>query len=190
MKTLFNSFIVLLIITSVSCSDTETLVNQVMNDTKNGATLKTLVWEKDLSLAADLTKFIKYKLAVTDEFSNSTTKEIRCYIQISTASANLTPEVLLRTYTPSDFVLETFQIPGTASETNVFKVLNTEITLANVQATFPNLQYNTTAGRRAWVRFELELEDGRIFTNTNTQGPVSTGGFFNSQFRYNNPFRP
>lgn len=54
--------------------------------------------------------------------------------------------------------------------------------------------FNTTIpapqSRRVRFRLEAVLNDGRVFTDSNSNSVIRTGSFYNSPFQYAYPFRP
>jgi len=192
MKNIFKLFLALLIIggTTFSCSDGDNAIDQLFDDVDtSGAILRTLSKPVDLvTLTGDNNSIdITIEVQEGDGQSAPDFKEVRVYVGLFSDSDLLFPivdengaevaEKQLMTIAASEFgISEVNSLPE--YEIN----LGTPLVVENFPgAVFPVPTFIAT-------RLELELNDGRVFTNTNVTATVATGAYFASPFIYKTIF--
>ncbi len=192
MKNIYKLFLALILIggTVVSCADGDNAIDQLFNDVDtSGAVLRTLVKPLDLvTLTGDNNSIdITIEVQEGDGQSAPDFKEVRVYVGLFADSDLLEPildengneisEQQITTITASEFGVS--QINGLPEY---------EINLGTpfIVDSFPGAQY--VIPTFIATRLELELNDGRVFTNTNVTATVATGAYFSSPFIYKTIF--
>jgi hypothetical protein len=161
-----------------SCSNEDKLVDQVVDQTTHGVTLKTI--KKDSPNFNFLDTASKWEVTVELRGTNEVTraKEVKLFVKHTTNGAT-SAEKLLKTFPVSVFTAAApYGLPNAKLSTTFGETL-TVLSLA------PG---SYTASDKFTMRLELVLEDGRIFTDTNASGTVTGGTFFSSPFTYSVQF--
>lgn len=182
----------ILAVTAVGCSDSETTIDELYDNVDiTGAFIRTLESPLQLVNVSDSTKnFISATIEIQEGQGNvNTFTEVRVFVSTfddqdqlmptSDASGNPLGEVLLETLPASDF---------TPSEGNRLPSNAFSIPTQGILDLYPTAVF--TIPSFIFVRLELELADGRVFTNTNVGPTVGTGNFFVAPMAYNIIFLP
>jgi hypothetical protein len=190
MKSLFKTFFIgLLLVGAISsCTDSTLLIDELYNtvDT-NAAFIRTIEKPRDLVTLTDTTRN-KIEALIEIQAGNGSYepdfKEVRLYTQTFNdqdqefptldTSGNPLTESLLSTFPASDF----YPGPNTGLPTSRFSVPTQTILDNNPTAVF-------TIPTFIFVRLELEMNDGTVYTNTNVGPGVSSGNYFLASFAYN-----
>lgn len=161
-----------------SCSTDDKVIDDVLNSYTVGAVLRTVeTINTDMPLGDDTVAF-NIVIEEQDVEDGALLSQVNVYLGFNDNSDdgvdNDLSEVFVETITASDFTPGPFGLPRTT--------LNYPVTLMrsllNQSADIP------VGGDQYQFRLELELTDGRVFSNDNAGG-IITGGFFNSPFFYN-----
>lgn len=183
MKKYINKFFVLLFAFSMmqSCSTDDKTVDEVTSEVTSGAILRTISATNTFNFFdPNDTRFVfDIALEEQDAQKGDLISEIRLYQSftdnLDDAVDNSKDEVLILTETPAGLTVSDFDLPRFDFSTTLAEAL--AINGLNVG------DYN--GGDVFSFRFELELTDGRVFSNNNLGGTVSGGSFFSSPFIYN-----
>ena len=189
MKNIFKLLLVGLVIGSatVSCTDSELPIDELYEGVDlTGAFIRTIESPLQLVNISDPEKnFIAATIEVQEgQGTSNTFTEVRVYVSTFNdqnqaeptldASGNPLGENLIATLPASDFEpSEQNQLPSNAFNIPTQLVLDLYPTAVFSLPTF------------IFVRLELELADGRTFTNTNVGPTVATGNYFTAPFSYN-----
>lgn len=189
MKNIYKLFLVGLVLagSTISCTDSELAIDQLYNGVDTtGAFIRTLESPLQLVNASDSTKnFIAATIEIQEGQGNSNTfTEVRVFISTFNDQDQLEPtvdtegnpllETLLSTLPASDFTTSVSnRLPSNAFNIPVQTVLDLYPTAVFTLPTF------------IVVRLELELADGRVFTDVNVGPTVSTGNYFTAPSFYN-----
>lgn len=175
--------IVLLLVgalTVLSCSTDDKSVDILFDTVANGAVLRTLNFNNTYNVfdVNDDTFKFELQLEEQDAQNGGLLSEVRLFQAFNDntddATDNSKAEALIRTFAASDFT--------TGPEG--FPVLDFSMQLADA-LTGNGLTIDDVFGGDVFAyRLELELTDGRVFTNT-AAGTVLSGSFFSSPFAYN-----
>lgn len=162
-----------------ACEDSDKVFDQVQADVTRGAVLRTVnLISNELPIGVADAGF-SVELEVQDQANGSNVNSIEIYIGFSDNTVpDGTPdfdvaESLFGTIASSEFTVGEFGLPRTAFAITLTEMLS--FTGVNESDLFGGDQFN--------VRFELVLNDGRRFTNTDNSGTL-TGSFFSSPFLY------
>ena len=170
---------------SVSCQDGEGAVYTLQNEVDtSGAILRTLVQPADLVTLTGANNSIDFTVEVQiGDGSTTEFKEVRLYLSLFQDQDLLNPtldengneisETLYSTIDSSEFGV---------SDNNQLPEYSFAIPTAEVVANFQGAVF--TVPTFMVPRLELELNDGRIFTNTNVTATVATGAFYSSPYLY------
>ncbi|MGY8885592.1 MAG: hypothetical protein ACKVGT_02135 [Flavobacteriales bacterium] len=194
MKNIYKIFLVGLIAagSTISCTDSELAIDSLYEGVdKSGAFIRTIESPFQLVNLTDPTKnFIAATIEVQEGQGDvSTFTEVRVFISsyndqdqleatVDTSGNPLT-EVLLSTLPASDFTPSA----GNRLPSNAFSIPTQTLVDLYPDAVF-------TIPTFVVIRLELELADGRVFTDVNVGPTVSTGNYFTAPSFYNIIFLP
>ena len=176
MKNIYKLLFASLLIFSVSCSDSDNTIDEILN-AEQGAILRTISVDNAVLNSSDPNSAFVATVEEQDEADGALLSEIR----VNAEFRDLTPEN--GTVEASAFV---YSIP--ASETYVGDV---GLPRADIVMTFGDAStalglnsgdYNP--GDVVVVKLEVVLTDGRVFGADSAAG-IITGGYFSSPFQYN-----
>jgi len=190
MKNIFKPFLIGLLLIGVasSCEDSTNAIDVLYDNVDNsGAFVRTLEFPKQLVNLTDPTKnFIAANIEVQEGNGSFDPdfKEVRIYFSTYNDQDQLEPtldtqgnpfgEQAILTLPSSEFTPSVVnRLPSTTFNIPVQNIVDA---LPDAVFTFPTFIY---------VRLELELTDGRIFTDTNVGPTVVSGAYFRSPFFYN-----
>ncbi len=193
MKNIVKIFMLGLLFSFASCSDSEALIDNVLDtvNTETGGIVRTVVSFPDLvSLTNPANNTINSTIEVQQ--GNGTFvpdfKEVRAYVRlyldqdlneaVTTDDGVEIPEQLLDTYEASTFEVSSNGLPRR----------DISIATQGIVDLYPN---STLAPPRfIALRLELEMNDGTIYTNTDVGPNVSGGLYFNAPYLYRVIFLP
>lgn len=171
-NSIYKFFLIALTFTTFSCSDSSNHIIDVLLDTyTTGAFIRTLDIISDELDLNDTSSFMEIVVEEQDEEFGGLLESLEIMITFVDRSDpdNNTVEVLGRTYLPSDFTTNPDSgLPMTTLMFTYDELLN--ITGADQSIIAHNDQMD--------LRLVLNLTDGRSFTNTDVNGNVSAGLFF------------
>lgn len=181
MKTFLSKIAILAALTFiVGCSDTETFVDEVFDNTTRGTVLKTVENSANLEFVVGGESLVTFGVEVIDQRDQDFDR-IDIYMSFfdnqtesDDPDNNSKDEELLRSFPK-----------GSLNMNGEYPVLNFELTLQEVEDFFNLTDDDYTGGDRINLRLELIMNDGRVFTSTNLNNVVSGGAFYRSPFQYN-----
>ncbi|MFT7628580.1 MAG: hypothetical protein ACI9OS_002242 [Ulvibacter sp.] len=189
MKNIYKLFLIGLVLagSTISCADSELAIDELYEGVDlTGAFIRTIDLPLQLVNVSDSTKnFIAAQIEVQEGQGNvNTFTEVRIFISTFNDQDQLMPtldasgsplgESLISTLPAADFVpSEQNRLPSNAFNIPTQTIIDLYPTAVFTLPTF------------IFVRLELELADGRIFTNTNVGPTVATGNYFKAAFAYN-----
>jgi len=163
----------------VSCSEDDKTISVLLDDVERGAVLRTTNFTGTYNIFNTADDVFKFALSIEeqDQSGGDDVVEVRMYQSFKDntddGTDNSKPEVLVTT------------IPKSAMGTseNGFPTFSTGLLLSEA-LTLNSLDVSEVFGGDQFIyRLELDLSDGRTFTN-NVGGTVSGGSFFSSPFAY------
>ncbi|MEW7292313.1 hypothetical protein [Aquimarina sp. 2304DJ70-9] len=183
MKKYINKFFVLLFAFSVmqSCSTDDKTVDNVFEGVTNGAVLRTISATNTFNFFDPNDARFVFDVAVEEQDAQNggLISEIRLYQSFTDNKDdgvdNSKDEVLILTETGAGLTVSDFDLPRLDFSSTLAEAL--AVNGLNIG------EYN--GGDVFSFRFELELTNGRVFSNQNLGGTVSGGSFFSSPFIYN-----
>ncbi len=183
MKKYINKFFVLLFAFSLmqSCSTDDKTIDDVLAGVTNGAVLRTISATNTFNFFDPNDSRFVFDVAIEEQDAENggLISEIRLYQSftdnLDDGTDNSKPEVLILTETGAGLTVSDFNLPR----------LDFSSTLAEALAVNGLSAGEFNGGDVFSFRFELELTNGAIYTNTNLGGTVSGGSFFSSPFIYN-----
>ncbi|MBT8273667.1 MAG: hypothetical protein KJO77_07670 [Bacteroidia bacterium] len=173
---ILSLFAVLLI---ASCTSRDNVIDDVLDGVENGAVLRTTqVFNADIPLG-DETAVWSIEIEYQDVLDGAgLLSEVRVYAGFKDNNDDgvdvNAAEVIFQTIPAADFSPGPFDLPRAIITLSAAEMLNA------FGLTFDD----TNSGDQYQIRLEVELTDGRIFTNTDAAG-IITGGFFASPYFYN-----
>jgi hypothetical protein len=161
-----------------SCSTEDKVVDNVFDGVTNGAVLRTVeIISSDLALGDDTGNF-SIHIEEQDNQGGDLLSMVKVYASFADNTDdgidNSVSESLFQTLSAADFTEGPFGLPRATITLLATDMLNT----------FGLVSADTNGGDQFQIRLELELTDGRIFSDYNA-GSIVTGGFFASPFFYN-----
>jgi len=167
MKKIITLFSLLLI--TVSCQEPETTINDVLDNYVTGAVLRGWNPTGDYNFYAPATSVFSVTIEEHDEKKGALMQNVEIFVALNGAG-----EVLLRTLTPTDFALGVNGLP----RHDMVVTLGESISALGLSSS----QY--TGGDVINIRLQLNLTDGRSYTNTDAASSL-TGSYFKSPYIYN-----
>jgi hypothetical protein len=189
MKNIYKLFLVGLVlsVSTIGCTDSDNTIDGLYEGVDvTGAFIRTLESPKQLvTLTNPINNFIAATIEVQEGQGNvNTFTEVRVYVStfddqdqmIPTSDDSGSPlsEILLSTLPAADFTPSA----GNRLPSNAFNIPTQTILDLYPAAVF-------TLPTFIYVRLELELADGRIFTDVNVGPTVATGNYFTAPSFYN-----
>ena len=168
-----------------SCSTDDKVVDDVFDGTTNGAVLRTIsLISNEIPIGLDSAIF-SVELEEQDNQDGALLESVDVYVSFSDGSPDegdstgaAAGEVFLMNIPASSWSTDTpFGLPRYTLTITAQDFINT-VGLSGFDAIFGGDVFTT--------RLELNLTDGRVFSDFNAGG-IITGGFFASPFRYNTP---
>ena len=195
MKNIFKLILAALLVgTTFSCTESDALITQILDnvDTESGVVLRTVQKPQDLvSLNNPANNVILYTVEI-QEGNGSTVpdfKEMRSYVDlyqdqdlidpVVDTDGNVVGERLLATFANSDFSIGPNGLPRIAVELPTQAII--DAVPANTELTIPSF---------ISMRFEVEMTDGRVYTNVDLGATVTGGVYFGSSYLYKVIFLP
>jgi len=195
MKNIFKSFIVALIVIGgfSSCEDSDLAIDNLYDNVDtSGAVLRILSFPSDIvnvSGNAPFTNIIDYVFEVQEGDGSFTPefKEVRVYLTgyndqdfefpLVDENGNEFGEQLIKVITSAEF--------DVLSDVNGLPMNNMQLPVAEILEFLPGATFSGPSFFS--IRFELEMSDGRIWTDYNA-GTTLAGPFFESPFIYTTIF--
>jgi len=189
MKNIYKLFLVGLVLagSTISCSESDNAIDALYEGVDlTGAFIRTLESPRQLvTLTNPDNNFIAATIEVQEGQGNTNTfTEVRVYVSTFDDQDQLMPtsdtsgsplsEILLSTLPAADFTPS----EGNRLPTNAFSIPTQTILDLYPTAVF-------TVPTFIYVRLELELADGRVFTDVNVGPTVATGNYFTAPSFYN-----
>ncbi|MEN8788096.1 MAG: hypothetical protein ABF293_07045 [Flavobacteriaceae bacterium] len=175
-----NKFLIALVaaVLFASCKTDDKLVDEILATVERGAIVRTISSEGLSMNVVDESSALTLLLEAQDEQDGGLLREVRFYasfIDNTAGNDNSQAEVLLRTAPASEWAPGDFGLPRTTFST----------TLAELASVLGGLEFGDyNCGDEFNIRLELELTDGRVWTNTDLAGTVAGGSFFASPLNY------
>lgn len=194
MKNIFKLLMIIFVLGTLnSCTESEAVIDQVLDnvDSESGAVLRTIESPADLVTLTGENNLVTFTIEVQEGNGSIVPdfKEVRAYVALYQdqdltmptldENGNEVSEVLFATLDQSEFSIGSNGLPRIAAEIPTQAIV--DASPANTVFTFPTF---------IAVRLELEMADGRIYTNTNLGASVSGGTYFGSSFLYKIIFLP
>ncbi len=176
-NSIYKFFLIALTFTTFSCSDSSNHIIDVLLDTyTTGAFIRTLDVISDELDLNDTSSFMEIVVEEQDEEFGGLLESLEIMITFVDRSDpdNNTVEVLGRTYLPSDFTTSSNGLPMTTLMFTYDELIT--ITGADQSIIAHNDQMD--------LRLVLNLTDGRSFTNSDVNGNVNAGLFFQAAMFY------
>ncbi len=190
MKKLYKILLILIITVgaTVSCEDGEGAIYTLQdNIDTSGSIIRTLSFPPSLIKLTSEENFLPITIEVQegDGSFNPDFVEVRVYLKAYEDSDLLIPatntngeefdEELLLTAPASEFELS--EINGLPEYTIIYH-------LSLLIETFPNIVFVDPAPFFIATRLELEMTDGRVYTDSSVNSTVASGAYFSSPFLY------
>ncbi len=178
MKNIKNLVVLLIAgMTILSCSTDEKAVDFIFDNTERGAILRTLNSATTYNFFDPSDTFFKFEVGVEAQGDNIEVAEIRLFQSFKDntedGTDNSKAEVLVSTAGASSLVTSDNGFPSYSTS----MLLSEALTLSGLS------DGQFFGGDQFVYRFELELTDGRVFSDA-VGGTVSGGSFFTSPFSY------
>ncbi|MEZ4818300.1 MAG: hypothetical protein R2776_10105 [Flavobacteriaceae bacterium] len=179
--------LILLTLFSFSCSESDLIIDELYDtvDSESGVVLRTIQKPQDLVSASNpVNNFIALEVEIQEGNGSSYPdfKELRANIQLFNdqdlidpvldTNGNVAGEKLVATYLPADFETGPNNLPRIAIE----------MPTSAITAVFPDAEIGIPAFIS--LRYEIEMNDGRVFTNEAIGASVTGGTYFASSFLY------
>lgn len=160
----------------VSCSTEDRLIDEVFENTTRGVVLRTVESSLELPEGTEDEFFTVLELQGA-ELSEVDRLEVHVDFRDNTPDNGTTnlQESVFQTITASEFTTDE-RLPRTEVRFN----------LNDLESFFGIEEADYAGGDRFIVTLELHMQNGRVFTDTNTSAIIS-GPFYRSPFRYNAP---
>lgn len=176
-----KNFIILIIsgFAMMSCSEDDKAITVLLDNVERGAVLRTLNSTNTYNVFNVSDDVFKFDLSaeVQDQMGGDDVSEIRLYQAFKDNTDDGTDN------SKSEALVETFPASALTTSANGFPSFSTTLLLSDA-LTNNGLDISEVFGADQFLyRLELDLTDGRTFTNT-VGGTVSGGSFFSSPFAY------
>lgn len=153
---------------AISCQESDNAIDQVFAGTTYGAILRTVKLNSGEFNSYDLNSKFDVDIEEQDPEDGALLDNVEVYLQFK---GN---EVLLKTITASAFTPGPYGLP----RTNISVTLQEAVTALGLSAS------DYTGGDALPVRLQLNLTDGRSFTDSDASGSLQ-GSYFSSPYKYN-----
>ena len=154
---------------TVSCQEPDTTINDVLDNYVTGAVLRGWNPTGDYNFFAPSTSVFTVEIEEHDEQNGGLMQDVQVFVALNGAG-----ETLLRTLTPSDFAVGPTGLPRH----------QLTVTLGESIAALGLTSSQYTGGDVINIRLQLNLTDGRSYTNTDAASSL-TGSYFKSPYIYN-----
>lgn len=169
MKKIINKLaLIILTISMVGCSEPENVIYDVFDGVTHGAALRTTERISTTYDVADLNSTFSIEVEAQDEKDGALLSDVKVYVK---SGGN---EVLYNTIPAADFAAGPDGLP----RTTITVTLQQAIDALGIPASAVD------CGGLMTFRLELNLTDGRTFSDYNASGSMS-GSYFKSPFLYN-----
>ena len=171
-KIVLKLMLVALTVGFVSCQDGDNSIDELFANTQTGAFVRTLEEIKDEVNLNDPADAYAIRVEVQDEQFGDLFQSLDVYVIFD--GDITTPEALLATYTPGD---------ATNSDNDLPELLLTS-TFAELASAAGVPQGDVMNNDDFDLRLVLNLTDGRSYTDSDVNGNVSGGQYFQSPMAY------
>lgn len=166
---ILNIFLAITVaLTAFSCQESDNAIDQVFEGTTYGAILRTVSLNSGEFNSYDLNSKFDVDIEEQDAEDGALMENVEVFLEFKGS------EVLLKTIPASDFSTGPYGLP----RTNVSVTLQEAVTALGLSAS------DYTGGDALPVRLQLNLTDGRSFTDTDASGSLQ-GSYFSSPYKYN-----
>lgn len=164
-----------------ACADADQVFDEIRSNETRGAVLRTVNFDTNEIPVGSSDYVFEVEVEVQDQENGTLVQAIEVFLSfndntVEAGDSDLSgAEVMVATLDASTFSVGEFGLPRTSYS----------ITLPEMLSIFglSSSDIFVTGGDTFDVRFELVLNDGRRYTNTDNSGTL-TGAFFNSPFLY------
>lgn len=161
-----------------SCEDGDQVFDDIRSNETRGAVLRTVNLSSNELPIGDATANFTVELEIQDQENGTLVDNVEIYIGFNDNTDNVGPgtdveEQLFATVNKSAFTIGEFGLPRFEFST----------LLSDMLSFVGRNDSDITGGDNFPIRFELVLNDGRRYTNTDNSGTL-TGSFFSSPFLY------
>lgn len=164
----------------ISCSEDDKLTVEIQDTAERGAVLRTVSLTGGSWNVTDDSETISIELEEQDIEDGDLLREVRVF-------ADLVDNTSESTVDPAETQVATIPAAEFSSGPNGLPRTTYSISLAEVGAALGISLGDYNCGDAINLRLELELTDGRTFTDTDLTGTVQGGSFFASPFNYRIP---
>ena len=194
MKNIYKLFIVTLLVgTAISCSESDLIIDEVLDnvDSESGAVVRTVEAPADLVTLTGENNLITFTIEVQQGNGSFQPdfKEVRALVSLYQDQDLIEPTVDADGNALGELLFETFDASQFSIGSNGLPRISAEIPTQNIVDVFPeNTDY--TVPTFISLRLELEMTDGRVFTNVNLGASVTGGTYWAASFLYRIIFLP
>lgn len=166
---ILNIFLAITIaLTAFSCQESDNAIDQVFEGTTYGAILRTVSLNSGEFNSYDLNSKFDVDIEEQDQEDGALLDNVEVYLEFKGT------EVLLKSIPAAAFTAGPYGLP----RTNVSVTLQEAVTALGLSSS------DYTGGDALPVRLQLNLTDGRSFTDTDASGSLQ-GSYFSSPYKYN-----
>ncbi len=163
----------------LGCSVDNNVIDDVFEKRQKGAFLRTTATTSLTFNAFDPASTFDITVEEQDEQGGDLLESVDVYFSFEDNQGdpddNSKPEVLVTTIPASDFVVGPFGLPETSIS----------VSLGDAATTLGLADGDYTGGDTFNIRLELNLTDGRTYTDTNANGNIAAlGGYYSSPYAY------
>ncbi len=177
MKKIEPYLIALLAITMFACGTDDKPVDGLFRTVEQGAVLRTVSTSTGALNVLDDSASVTIDIEEQDAENGALLSEVRVFVNFTDntpEATTTTSEASLTSISGADFSIGPFGLPRGSFSSSLGEMANAlGLSLGD---------YN--CGDAFVLRLELELTDGRVFTDTDVTGTVQGGSFFSSPFQY------
>lgn len=167
----------------LACESSNKSIDDVFADTTRGAVFRTTTPAPEVAAQSfnfnDPTSTYSVSFEVEDNDNGGLLQDVEVYSNFTDASsdAGSLPEVLVTTLPASAFSTNADGLPG----------ITVTLSLGELASALGITPADYVGGDSFGIRYQLNLTDGRSFSNKNLKSTVAGGAFFRSPFFYSVP---
>ncbi|WP_224489035.1 hypothetical protein [Robertkochia flava] len=166
-----------------SCVESDNAIDELFDNTERGAALRTLsVNNPDFSIS-DPSSVFSVTLEEQDYEMGDLLESVDVYVSFTDNTPGKPDDT---DYSKPEAFVETVPASAFASSSQGLPSITYELSFGDALAAV-GLTDEFAGGDYFDIRFALNLTDGRTFTNTDGNGNIFTGSFFQSPFIYRSP---
>ncbi len=162
---------------TVACSEDDKLIDGLFETVEQGAVLRTVATSTGALNVLDESASVTIEVEEQDNENGALLSEVRVFVNLTDNTPDATTstaEAALTVIPGSDFSSGPFGLPRGSFST----------TLGEMATALGLSVGDYNCGDAFVLRLELELTDGRVFTDVDVTGTVQGGSFFSSPFQY------